>query len=190
MKEFEEKSLSEILVDEDKSDVELYHKIIEDLATNRVSREIVEYYKGEPISEIYNRIMEAEQEITSDLLFPGSLVLLYPRIEEHRARDYITCDFSAGLIYPKSLYLSYRPLIENLTTGEVYVLKRTLKVESGHYTDLPTTIQEFEGLELKIQQQAPFDDSRIDYSHLSQRTKGGLILQKLKRRVFHENRSC
>lgn len=72
----------------------------------------------------------------------------------------------------------------------MYVLKRTLKVESGHYTDLPTTIQEFEGLELKIQQQAPFDDSRIDYSHLSQRTNGGLILQKLKRRVSHENRSC
>lgn len=183
MKEFEEKTLSEIMLEENQQAVEKYHKIIESFAVNRVARPIVEWYKGEPIIEIYNRVIEAEQEVTSNVLFPGDLVFLYPCIEERHAKDYITCDFSAGIIYPGSLYLSYRPLIENISTGDVYVLNKTLKVESGHYTDLPTSIQEFESLGLKIMQQAPYDESRIDYSHLNQRTGGELLLQKLKRRT-------
>ena len=37
-----------------------------------------------PISKISRQIEEAEAEITSNLLFPGDLVLVYPRIKEQR----------------------------------------------------------------------------------------------------------
>lgn len=182
MKAFEEKSLAEILSSNIKEERDMYFQALADLTTNRISREIIKKYEGYPISYIYRQIEIAEAEVTSGIIFPGDIVILYPNIKEQKAKNFITCDFSAGIIYPGSIYVSYRPLLDNLTRKETYVLKRTLKVETGHYTDLPTSIQEFESLELKMQMPSNYDNSGIEYSHLSQRMGGEFILQKLKRR--------
>ena len=185
MEAFEKKTLSEIYESGNKEDEALYFSYLASLETSKIAKDIIERYEGASIEEIYNRRLQAEEEITSQVIFPGQMVILYPNIKERRAKDFITCDFSAGIIYPGSLYVSYRPLLDNLTTKETYVLKRTIKVEAGHYTDLPTTIQEFEGLELKMQMsyESDFSDNTgIEYSHLSQRTGGEFVLQKLKRR--------
>ncbi len=185
MKAFEQKTLSEIYESGNKEEEALYFSYLASLETSKIAKNIIERYEGEPIDVIYNKILQAEEDITSQVIFPGQMVIFYPNIKERKAKDYITCDFSAGIIYPGSIYISYRPLLDNLTTKETYVLKRTIKVETGHYTDLPTTIQEFEGLELKMQMSYDrdvYDNSGIEYSHLNQRTGGQFLLQKLKRR--------
>lgn len=189
MKALEEKTLSEILMAGSKEEKDAYFQALADLSTNRISRLIVEKYEGYSIYEIYRRIQEEEDKVTSTQIFPGDIVILYPKIIERKAKDFITCDFSAGIIYPGSTYISYRPMLDNLTSRETYVLKRTIKVESGFYTDLPTTIQELEGLEIKMQTDARFDDKGIEYSHLNQRMGGEFVLQKLKRRKNNEIRN-
>ena len=75
--------------------------------------------QGLPISEICRKIEESEAEITNSLLFPGDLVLVYPRIKEQRSRVYRTCDFSGGIITPGSFYISYNPASNNAERGQV-----------------------------------------------------------------------
>ena len=101
-------------------------------------------------------------------------------MKEQRAKKEITCDFSGGIIYPGSFYVSFRPLLKNIETGDAFVLKRTLKVETGYSYDLPTTIQELENLAIKIKLEQ--NEDGISYGHLSQRIGGALEFQKLKRR--------
>ena len=94
--------------------------------------------------------------------------MVYPRMKEQRAKKEITCDFSGGIIYPGSFYVSFRPLLKNIETGDAFVLKRTLKVETGYSYDLPTKLEQ--------------NEDGISYGHLSQRIGGALEFQKLKRR--------
>lgn len=187
MKALEEKTLEEILLANDPKEKEIYFQQLSNLSKNRISRQIVEQYKGDSINDIWQKVYEQESLMTSSSFFSGDIVILYPNIREYHSKSYITCDFSGAIIKPGSLYINYRPLIENLTTNNIYVLKRTIKVESGYFYDLPTTIQELETLELNIQLETPGDRTGIDYSHLSQCVGGSLILQKLKRRKGYEN---
>ncbi len=180
MKPFEECTLDEL--SHDKQLVKQYYEYLESMKTTPFYKGIVESLEGKSILEIMYSIQEEEQAYMSEEFFPGDIVFMYPRIEERRAKKQITCDFSAGIIYPKSLYVNYRPMIYNVTRGETYVLKRTIKVETGYWQDLPTTIKELESLELKLQIDGYEDNSGIEYSHLSQRLGGTISLQKLKRR--------
>ncbi len=188
MKELEEKTLEEIVESGSKEELDQYYSYLESMKTTAFYKDIVERYEGLSIAEITYKIMEEEQEYISDYYSPGDFIVIYPRIREQRARDYITCDFSAGIIYPGSLYINYRPLIRNVTSGETYVLSKTLKVETGHGYDLPTTIRELESLNYKIMMDTDHDNTGIHYSHLSQRVGGEIQLQKLKRRRKNENR--
>ena len=182
MKYFEEKTLEEIIFDGNPEELKEYHKELNNLITNRFNKSIVENMKGYSIEYIWQTIFQKEQEITSKLFFPDDLVLLYPNIKEQRTKRIITCNFSGGLIYPGSIYINYRPFIENITTKEKYVLKKTLKVETGYANNLPTNISELEELQTNILLEKIDSYTGIDYSHLSQSVGGELVLQKLNRR--------
>lgn len=182
MKQLEEKTLEEIIFDNNPQELEEYYKELKGLKTNRITRSIVESLEGKPLEYIWEKVYTEEQKITSTLFFPDDLVLLYPNIKERHAKNFITCNFSGALIYPGSLYINYRPLVENITTKEKYVLKRTLKVEPGYIYDLPTTITELEELQNNILLESDDYSDGIDYSHLSQSIGGELVLQKLNRR--------
>lgn len=182
MEKLAQMTLEEITLLGDEEAEANYYYLLAELQTSRISKKIVEDYEGDSIASIWERIMEAEHNLTSEILFPGDLVVLYPSTKEQKAKDYITCDFSGGIIYPGSLYVNYRPLLENITTGETYVLQRTIKVETGYQHDLPTTIGAFETLERNMQLEYGHDETGIKYSHLNQVMGGELTLQKLKRR--------
>ena len=152
------------------------------MKSSDLTRNIVESLYGEPLSVIWQEILEEEQKYTSMMMFPGDVVMFYPNIKEQKARSFITCDFSAGIIYPGSMYVNYRPLIANISSGERYVLSRTIKVEMGYQHELPRTIQEFEALDNRLKIESYSDNSGIEYSHFSQVMGGQLLLKKLKRR--------
>lgn len=181
MKLLEEKTLDEILLTNNKTEIEKYHQELNNLSTNRINKRIVENLYGEPLEYIWSKIFQEEEQIRSTQFFPDDLVLMYPNKKELHTKNFITCDFSGALIYPGNLYINYRPLIENITTKERYILKRTLKVEPAYESELPTTIKELELLQQNIWLETE-DNSGINYSHLGQSIGGELVLQKLKRR--------
>lgn len=181
MKVLEEYTLSEIIALNDKKEYEKYYCELEELKKMPLSQNIIKRMQGSSLEKIMEEILRKEEEIKSYSLFPGNLVEFYPNKKELHTKKIITCDFSGAPIMPGSLYINYRPLIANITTNEVYVLSRTIKVECGYAHSLPSDIQEFEELERKMQLEQDFNDE-IKYSHLNQVTGGSLKLQKLKRR--------
>ena len=78
----------------------------------------------------YYKLLEYEQKNRSNYFFPNDLIAFYPNISEQRSRKEIICDFSGARISKGQLYISYRPLIENLDKKETYVLKRTIKCDT------------------------------------------------------------
>lgn len=125
-------TLEEILSLNNKNLYETYHK---ELKTNRIARQITERMYGKSINEIYEAILKEETINTSTDtdFFIGDIVLLHESIKEYHTKTGITCDFSANMIKRGGLYLNYRPILENLTTKKVYVLKRSIRVEPAYY---------------------------------------------------------
>ena len=152
---------------------------LESLKTNRIAKQIIEDMKGESIKRIIEAILKEEAINTSmdSDFFSGDIVLVHESIKEYHTKTEMTCDFSANLIKKGGLYLNYRPIIENLTTKKVYVLKRSIKVEPAYFDLLPTNIAELEELNYKMKLQ--IEDNYIDYSHLNQVMGGALVLRRL-----------
>ena len=173
-------TLDEILSLNNKKIYETYLKELDNLKTNRITKQIVERMYGESINKIYEAILKEETintSMDSDFFF-GDIVLLHESIKEYHAKTSMTCDFSTNLI-KRGLYLNYRPMLENLTTKKVYVLKRSIKVEPAYFDLLPTNITELEELNYKMKLQ--IEDNYIDYSHLNQVMGGELVLRRLKK---------
>ena len=128
-------TLKEILSLNNKKIYETYHNELENLKTNRIARQITERMYGKSINEIYEAILKEETINTSTDtdFFIGDIVLLHESIKEYHTKTGITCDFSANMIKRGGLYLNYRPILENLTTKKVYVLKRSIRVEPAYY---------------------------------------------------------
>lgn len=177
MEEFEKYTLAEIVSMNNEKLLNRYFEELENLKYNRISSKVVEQNKGLKLMDIIELIQEEEDANRSYELFPGDLVCFYPNIKENCAQKQITCDFSGSIIYPGSLYINYRPLLENISTNNCYVLKRTIKVEIGYVYNLPTTIKDFEQLKLNMQLGNYLDG--IDFSHFNQAMGGVLNLQKL-----------
>lgn len=190
MKELEEMTLEELKEVGKEKDIEEYFNILMELQDNRLSKKVIENLKGEPIDKIYRELMKAEEEVRSHSLFPGSLVVVYPNIKEMRSKTFKICDFSGAVISPGSIYTSYRPLLDNMTTNERYILSRTIKVEIGYRNELPTNIHELEALEQNMFLET-FNNG-IDFNHFSIQMGGQITLQKLKkerRKVYAKNRN-
>ena len=190
MKELEEMTLEELKEVGKEKDIEEYFNILIELQDNRLSKKVIENLKGEPIDKIYRELMKAEEEVRSHSLFPGSLVVVYPNIKEMRSKTFKICDFSGAVISPGSIYTSYRPLLDNMTTNERYILSRTIKVEIGYRNELPTNIHELEALEQNMFLET-FNNG-IDFNHFSIQMGGQITLQKLKkerRKVYAKNRN-
>jgi len=181
MKSIEEMSIDEIIATKDSNLVRLYHSELEKLEKDKIFKTFLRDYYGSPLMEIYEAISEMEISLQSELFFPGERIIMYPSIKEQHARQIITCDFSGGIIYPGSLYTSFRPLLKNIDDDTAYVLKRTIKVENGYTYDLPRDLRSFEALAFKVANNSESSDG-IDYSHLFQRIGGEFTFQKLKRR--------
>lgn len=180
-KSFEELTLEEILYLNDKNMYNQYMNELGNFSTNRISRKIISTMRGSPLADIYAEIFREEELCKSMDFFKGDLVRLYSSIKEQKSKQFITCDFSGAPIYPCTRYAAYRPILENISKNEVYVLKTTLKVECGYIYSLPSNIQELETLQKNINLGQDLSDG-IDYSHLSQRVGGELALKKLKKK--------
>lgn len=181
MKELEEYNLEEIILLNDKELYETYLKEVELLRKTPLGKEITEKMYGYSLIDIYKKIQQEEEKIRSYLFFPNQLIKFYPSKKENHAKNSLTCDFSGSIIKKGSLYISYRPLLINISTSEKYVLKRTIKVESGYCYDLPENIQELENLYENMKAEENANDG-IDYSHFNQRMGGQILLQKLQRK--------
>ena len=94
----------------------------------------------------YYKLLEYKQKNHSNYFFPNDLIAFYPNISEQRSRKEIICDFSGARISKGQLYISYRPLIENLDKKETDVLKRTIKCDTFYWDVLPQNIYELERL--------------------------------------------
>lgn len=180
MREIEEYTLEDIKLLQNRKLYDAYNQEIANLQTNRIASNVVNKMYGEPLNKIIRIVEEEEDYNRSMSLFPGDLVLLHLGLKEMHTRTFITCDFSGSLIRPKDLYINYRPLVENLTTNNTYVLKKTIKVEPGYISELPKDIHELEQLEMYMNLEK--ENKNIDYSHLNRQMGGELKLQKLKRR--------
>ena len=186
MKELEEMTLEELKSLGNRTYIEQYFTILNQLKTNRISKIVLEEFQGESIDTIYQELMKEEEKFRSYSLFPGDLVLVYPNIKEQRSKNFKTCDFSGGIIYPGSLYASYRPLLDNITTNERFVLARTIHVEAGYVYNLPRRIDELEALEQDMKLETP--NQEIDFNHLNNQMGGYFPLRKLKKiRRKYEN---
>lgn len=181
MKTIEEMSQEEIKRLNDKKLIEWYEQEIANLKRNKLAKDIIEKEYGSSILQLMDQIEEEERQLISELFFSGEMMEMYPNIKEQRAKKPITCDFSGGIIKPGSFYASFRPLLKNINNGRTYVLKRTIKVESGYESDLPTTIQELENFFLRAENE-PEDGRGIDYSHFMTTMGGCLSFQELKGR--------
>ena len=104
---------------------------------------------------------------TSYDLFPNHHIILYPNIKELKSTKIITCNICGSKIKPNSYYLSYRPLLEDLTNNNRYVLKNTLKCETSYYDILPQTIGQFEDFYRKT--------NEYEYCNISTDTKIKLL---------------
>ena len=180
-KSFEELTLEEILFLNDKQKYNRYMNELGNLGNNRIAKSIISTMSGSSLSEIYSEIHKQEEFCRSIDFFCGDLVLLYGGRKEHKSKQILTCDFSGALIYPQNRYISYRPILENISKNELYVLNRTIKVECGYEHNLPSNIHELETLQRNIYLEQDLND-RINYSHLSQRVGGELVLKKLNKK--------
>jgi len=158
-----------------------YLSELESLKTTRLARKVVLNNKGKSLEDIYSKIEEEETKNTSTILFPGDIILLYGGIRELESKTKKTCSFSGTIIRPGQYYINYRPLIDNITTNNCYVLKRSLQVETGYSEDLPTSITELEDLIINVKSECDSLDG-ISYSHLSSTPEGEIALQKLKKK--------
>lgn len=172
-------TIDEILTLNNQNFYETYLKELENLKTNRIAKQIIERMHGESINKICEAILKEETTNTSmdSDFFSGDIVLVHESIKEYHTKEGLTCDFSANIIKRGGLYLNYRPMLENLTTKKVYVLKRSIKVETAYFDLLPTNISELEELNYKMKLQ--IEDNYIDYSHLNQVMGGELVLRRL-----------
>ena len=68
MKEFEEKTLEEIIESGNREDIERYYEYIESMKTNSFYTNIVEALEGRSLEEIYYGILEEEQQYKSEIL--------------------------------------------------------------------------------------------------------------------------
>lgn len=140
---------------------------------------------GHPNCSIVNLqyLLDSEcLECTSFYNFPNQQVYFYPTVRECQSKSDIACAFSGGKIKKGSVYYCYRPLLDVVDSGKRYVLRKTLKLETMYFSDLPTTIQEFDDFAIKVENYWLYPNERLDYECLNYYFGGSVGLLGLGKR--------
>ena len=156
-------------------------ELIKNLECDRISRKVILDNPSLSVDELEELLESVYIDSTSSFYFPGDLCLFYPKIVEYRTKVLRSCDISSSIIMPGSFYYNYRPMIDNLTTGKTYVLKRTIQTEISYYDFFPKTLYEFEELSMKLGNPFEIEDTDYDYYDLSKRLGQYLSLTELKK---------
>lgn len=146
---------------------------IQKLCEDHFARKIVESCYRCSIYEIEETLELASYHHESQSLFPGQIVLLYPRITEQKASREITCDIYGGRIRIGSYYLRYQAFMDNLTNGKKYVLKRPWVAEIGTYDFFPKDISEMDHLDIALRNSYDLDSSYSPYDYYAISTRIG-----------------
>ncbi len=162
---------------------QMIEEILEDYGINpRMYRAIAENKSYPSMEEFEKCFIQNYPSFVSSYYFPGDFCLFYPRTLEVRAKSLKTCDLTAAPIQKGSFYLAYRPLIDDITSGKTYVIKRTIQIEVGSRSFLPQTLQEFEELVEKLGSRYEIQDNDWDYYQLSKSLGEYMPLLELKKR--------
>jgi len=184
------KALKEYTLEEIKKieDLELRSRLQEfyqeqrlELENTPFSRRILRSYPTCSIVDLESILSSEYWEHTSFYNFPNKQVFFYPSIREQQSEFDITCAFSGGKIKKGSLYCCYRPLLEVVDSGKTYVLRKTLKLETLYFSDLPTTIQEFDVFTQKIENYWNYQNEPLDYEQLNYYFGGSVGLLELRK---------
>ena len=166
--------------------VSIYYQTLEELATEPIGKQVVQNKAGASIREIYTTICQLKLEKSSHYFFPSNHVVnFYPSIGEKICAKETTCDFSNGKIRKGELYCFYRPFLHDLTSGNRYVLKRSIKVEIAYLDFLPMDFNEFELFSEKVDHYWNYPTDVLDYERINYNVKGALALQQLKTRKLN-----
>lgn len=156
-------------------------ELIKELECDRISKKIILENPTLSVNELEELLENAYMDSTSILYFPNDLCCFYPKITEQKAKTIRICDISGSIIMPNSTYYSYRPMLDNLTTGKTYVLKRTIQTEISYYDFFPKTLYEFEELSMKLGSSFELEDTDYNYYDLSKRLGEYLPLTELRK---------
>jgi len=119
------------------------------------------YFKDE--IDFYKELDKIFLKYTSYYLFPNDIIFFYPKIQEHIAKKEFTCCLSGAPIKPGELYHCYRPLLENISTGQVFTIRKNIIASNGYYDLFPETLLEFEIWCQKLSESYYRDDDKIDF---------------------------
>lgn len=154
-----------------------YEEKIEKLSTDTIARDIIFKYYGEDIDFICQKLMEEYDKNRSYYLFPGDIILVYPKVVYAPSKSIKKCDFTGDRINIKDMYINYRALLVDISSKRKYVLNNSLNIIPDLENYLPYSINEIDDMELKIQQLA-YEDG-IDYGILNYKY-GGLPIRQVK----------
>ncbi len=160
---------------------QFYDATLQEWDQNRLIHHIILSHYGKSLYEIENLIQDQLLLHTSLSFFPNDVVLLYPSFPRVlKARTSTLCQISGSIIMKNSEYLYYRPILDNLSNGQTYVLTNSIKAELGYSDFFPSTIFEFEQLNDKLNNSYEVEDESYNYYDISQRIGEGLSIKKLK----------
>ena len=177
-KGFEEMNIQEI---EENGLLMEYSQELQLMATDPISRRLVNELYGASIMDIAYAIDEEKLNHMSYSIFPNHLVNFYPSIRARHTKKERTCDFCAARIYKGKVYINWRPMIKDIINKDTYVLSRSLTVCETCSINLPTNIESTEDLYNKILYGTEQDDGEIFYTHLSSQVGGELSFKKLRK---------
>ena len=145
---------------------ESYLKLVDSNLPIRIKNIIKEKYFSSEI-DFYKFLETLLHKYTSYYLFPNDYVAFYPYLEQYHSKTKTSCNISGAQIKIGSVCYYYRPLMENLSTGNVYTIKKTIKVAEDYQDILPTNIHDFEVWYQKLACKDFHDDDVVDFYNLS-----------------------
>lgn len=156
----------------------------EELLTNRVLRKCAEEYfdPKRSLYENYWAIYNLSKEYESQFLFPGHIMMLYPRVQTYVASKPLAMHLGANYISRGERYCVYRPLIEDLDTHLKYTLQKSIFASEDSIDFFPQSFREFEEWDYALQNAYYYNvSSSIDFYELSTRLgSDGLTLRRLR----------
>jgi len=158
-----------------------YQSLYENLKNSRYFRNITPDFEKISISSLLDKLEKEIENMTSFYTFPNQRVSFYPTFRERKSTKHITCAFSNSVIKKGSLYCNYRPLLDVIDSKRTFVLDKSLKVEIGYLSELPTTIHEFDDFSEKVENYWNYPNEPLDYEAINYYLGGTVRLLELRK---------